>query len=42
MQEKPSASSPHPLGNASLALGITSAALVFGLAVCALTAARQG
>ncbi len=42
MQEKPPSSSPQPLGNASLALGITSAALVFGLAVCALTAARQG
>src|SRR3990172_1679187 len=42
MQEKTSASSPNPLGNASLALGIVSSSLVFGLAVCALTAVRQG
>jgi uncharacterized membrane protein YdcZ (DUF606 family) len=32
----------NPLGNASLALGITSASLVFGQAICALTAAQQG
>jgi hypothetical protein len=32
----------NPLGNASLALGITSSSLVFGIGVCALTAARQG
>jgi hypothetical protein len=42
MQEQPPASSPNPLGTASLALGIASSSLVFGLAVCALTAARQG
>ena len=35
-------SSSNTLGNARLALGIVSAALVFGLAVCAMTAARQG
>ena len=32
----------NPLGNASLALGIASASLVFGIGLCALTAARQG
>lgn len=32
----------NPLGNASLALGIVSSSLVFGIGVCALTAARQG
>jgi cytochrome c biogenesis protein CcdA len=32
---------PNTLGNASLALGIASASLVFGIAVCALTAANQ-
>ena len=32
----------NPLGNASLALGITSCSLVFGIGVCALTAAQQG
>src|SRR3972149_4181386 len=32
----------NALGNASLALGIASAALVFGIGMCALTAARQG
>jgi hypothetical protein len=36
------ASQPNPLGTASLALGIASTALVFGIGVCALTAARQG
>jgi hypothetical protein len=35
-------SNANPLGIASLALGIVSASLVFGLAVCALTAAHQG
>lgn len=32
----------NTLGNASLLLGIVSIALVFGIAVCALTATRQG
>ena len=32
----------NALGDASLALGIASAALVFGIGMCALTAARQG
>lgn len=32
----------NALGNASLALGIASASLVFGIGICALTAARQG
>jgi hypothetical protein len=32
----------NTLGNASLALGIASTALVFGIATCALTAVRQG
>jgi hypothetical protein len=42
MDDKARVSKPNPLGNASLALGIASASLVFGLAVCAVTAARQG
>lgn len=33
---------PNVLGNASLALGITSLALVFGIALCALTGVQQG
>lgn len=32
---------PNPLGNASLALGIASAALVFGIGLCAITGAGQ-
>lgn len=32
---------PNPLGNASLALGITSAALVFGIILCAWTGIAQ-
>ena len=31
----------NPLGNASLALGITSAALVFGIGLCAWTGVAQ-
>jgi hypothetical protein len=42
MQKEPSVPTSNALGNASLALGIVSASLVFGLAVCALTAVRQG
>jgi hypothetical protein len=33
---------PNPLGNASLGLGIASAALVFGLGLCAIVGAQQG
>jgi hypothetical protein len=32
---------PNTLGNASLGLGIASAALVFGIGICALTGAAQ-
>jgi hypothetical protein len=32
---------PNPLGNASLGLGIASAALVFGIGLCALAGFRQ-
>jgi hypothetical protein len=32
---------PNPLGNASLGLGIASAALVFGIGLCAWTGAGQ-
>jgi hypothetical protein len=35
MSQSPSPQHPNPLGNASLALGITSAALVFGIGLCA-------
>jgi len=37
MTVPPSPQQPNTLGNASLALGITSAALVFGIGLCALT-----
>jgi hypothetical protein len=33
---------PNPLGNASLGLGVASAALVFGLGLCAVVGAQQG
>jgi hypothetical protein len=33
---------PNTLGNASLGLGLASAALVFGIGLCALSGARQG
>jgi len=33
---------PNTLGNASLALGLASAALVFGIGLCALIGAQQG
>ena len=39
MSESPQQS--NPLGNASLALGITSAALVFGIGLCAWTGLAQ-
>jgi len=32
---------PNPLGNASLALGVASAALVFGIGLCAWTGIAQ-
>jgi hypothetical protein len=38
----PSPQGSNTLGTASLALGITSAALVFGIGLCALTGAQQG
>lgn len=38
----PNAPRSSTLGNASLALGIVSSSLVFGIAICALTAVRQG
>ena len=39
MSESPK--QPNPLGNASLALGIASAALVFGIGLCAWTGVTQ-
>jgi hypothetical protein len=39
MSENPQ--QPNPLGNASLALGIASAALVFGIGLCAWTGVAQ-
>src|SRR4030065_1383981 len=36
------ADNANPLGNASLGLGIASAALVFGLGLCAIVGAQQG
>ncbi|HSB89786.1 MAG TPA: hypothetical protein VLD63_07150 [Anaerolineales bacterium] len=33
---------PNPLGSASLGLGVASAALVFGLGLCAVVGAQQG
>ena len=39
MSENPK--QPNPLGNASLALGIASAALVFGIGLCAWTGVTQ-
>ena len=41
MSEPPASQSPNTLGNASLGLGIVSAALVFGIGVCALTGVGQ-
>ena len=40
--QPPAAPQPNTLGNAGLGLGIVSASLVFGLGLCALTAAQQG
>jgi hypothetical protein len=37
-----SGNASNPLGNASLALGIASAAFVFGIGLCAAVGAQQG
>ena len=42
MTDAPAPSTSNTLGNASLGLGIASAALVFGIGLCALVGARQG
>ena len=39
---QPPGNAPNTVGNASLALGITSAALVFGLGICAVVGSQQG
>lgn len=41
MSESPTPQQPNTLGNASLALGIVSTALVFGIGLCALTGVAQ-
>ncbi len=41
MNSSPSPKQPNTLGNASLALGIISTALVFGIGLCALTGVAQ-
>ncbi len=41
MSTSPPPQQPNTLGNASLALGIASIALVFGIGLCALTGASQ-
>ena len=41
MTEPSTPQSPNTLGNASLGLGIASAALVFGIGLCALTGVSQ-
>ncbi len=41
MSTIPPAHEPNTLGNASLALGIASTALVFGIGLCALTGVAQ-
>ena len=38
----PAPQQPNTLGTASLALGIASLSLVFGIGLCALTGAQQG
>ena len=40
--QPPTPPQTNTLGNAGLGLGITSAALVFGLGLCALVGAQQG
>jgi hypothetical protein len=42
MNVPPSPQQPNTLGRASLALGIASMALVFGIGLCALVGAQQG
>lgn len=42
MQPPTAPPQPNTLGNAGLGLGIASAALVFGLGLCALVGAQQG
>lgn len=42
MAVPPTPPTPNTLGNASLALGIASAALVFGIGLCALLGVQQG
>ena len=41
MSNEPAPQQSNTLGNASLALGIASAALVFGIGLCAVTGAAQ-
>ena len=41
MPESPTPDNPNPVGNASMVLGITSSALVFGIALCAWTGISQ-
>ena len=41
MSNEPAPKGPNTLGNASLALGVISSALVFGIGLCALTGASQ-
>ena len=41
MPASPDPQQPNTLGNASLGLGIASAALVFGISLCALTGISQ-
>jgi riboflavin transporter FmnP len=41
MSEPPAHQQPNTLGNTSLILGIASAALVFGIGLCALTGVNQ-
>jgi hypothetical protein len=41
MQPSPAPQQPNTLGNTSLGLGIASAALVFGIGLCALAGFRQ-
>lgn len=40
--QTPQPQQPNTLGSASLGLGITSSALVFGIGLCALVGAQQG
>lgn len=42
MNDQPSSTQPNVLGDTSLRLGITSAALVFSVGLCAILGARQG